>query len=92
MIYATANNNGNSNKDFVEAYTALTEAIKAQQDALTLLRQNVFHGRNYQTVENPTDKSHSDFKAYVMPMIGSLEMMQKTRDHLLDAIIETPTK
>ena len=78
--------------DAVLAFFGDPESRGAQQDALALLRQNVFHGRNYQTVENPTDKSHSDFKAYVMPMIGSLEMMQKTRDHLLDAIIETPPK
>ena len=47
-IGARPNMNGNSEKDFIEAYFAMTKAIRGVESASSKMHQNVLHGRNYQ--------------------------------------------
>jgi len=51
-INARPNLNGNTQEDFGEAYTALTDAMKAIDLASSKLNSNVLHGRNYQHLLN----------------------------------------
>jgi len=60
MINPTPNLNGNSAKDFTDAAVALSKALDAVNDALSNIRANVFHGRNYQTVRDAQVKSARD--------------------------------
>jgi hypothetical protein len=47
-LNARPHRNGNQHSDFVDAYKALTAAIDAVNEANSLIRCNVTHGRNYQ--------------------------------------------
>ena len=50
MISARPNLNGNTRRDFADAYKAVLNAIDAVKDAATEIAQNVTDGRNYQTL------------------------------------------
>jgi hypothetical protein len=47
-LNARPHSNGNQRSDFVDAYKALTAALDAVNEAHSLIRANVIHGRNYQ--------------------------------------------
>lgn len=53
MIHAKPQLNGNTVEHFTESFYALSAAEKAIEAALSSLRQNVFHGRNYQHIADP---------------------------------------
>ena len=47
-LNARPHSNGNLRIDFLDAYKALTAALDAVNEAHSLIRCNVTHGRNYQ--------------------------------------------
>lgn len=51
IINARPHINGNSDGDFFDAISAVSEAFDALEKALSKVRSNVTHGRNYQHLE-----------------------------------------
>lgn len=60
MIRAKPNANGNTVKEFTDAYMMLQEARKAIDAAATKLLCDVANGRNYQHLANPDDAIIAD--------------------------------
>lgn len=57
MINAKPNLNGNTERDFFDAALQLSKAVTQVEEALGNMRANVFHGRNYQHIEDWQEKS-----------------------------------
>lgn len=55
--------NGNSTQDFYLAYYALKDAERTVLQALQVLSSNVTHGRNYQHLEDATDRKIDETSA-----------------------------
>ena len=71
MIHARPNLNGNSVQDFMSAMDELEDSITNVEETLYKIRGGLFHGRNYQTVENPTESRQADLDQ-VDKLIGLL--------------------
>lgn len=71
MIHARPNLNGNSVADFKEHTDDLDRYVCYLSDTLCSIRAGLFHGRNYQTVDNPVDSRQADLNKVDM-LIGLL--------------------
>lgn len=56
-LNARPHRNGNQRSDFLDAYKALTAALDAVNEAHSLIRCNVTHGRNYQHLDADAQKA-----------------------------------
>ena len=54
-LHARLGSNGNSERDFIEAYMALANARTAIDEAARRLLCDVANGRNYQHLDDPDD-------------------------------------
>ncbi len=76
MIHARPNLNGNSVEDFKEHADDLDRYVCYLSDALCSVRVGLFHGRNYQTVDNPKESRQADLDK-IDKLIGLLHQCEK---------------
>ena len=60
MIHARPNSNGNTPQHFRRVAQHLVAVHNELENAIREANMNVFHGRNYQTVEDPDAKRQID--------------------------------
>ena len=73
FINARPNLNGNSVQDFMSATDKLEDNITTMEETLYEIRGTLFHGRNYQTVDDPVADRQDDLDK-VNKLIGLLEL------------------
>jgi hypothetical protein len=77
--------NGNTARDFEDAYVALTGAAYALEHAMRELSQNVLNGRNYQHLADADTHLIRDRRAIHAAMREALALIQSTAGAVGDA-------
>jgi hypothetical protein len=90
MISACPNINGNTRRDFADAYRALNDAIHAIQRASSEVFANVADGRNYQTLGPDRNDLHAADRARLRADFAkAAELLEGIANDIADAANNT---
>lgn len=85
MIHARPNLNGNTRRDFGDAYKALIEAQKAIKAARAAVMENVANGRNYQHLASADSAVISDRRRLHEDFDNALALLGAIGSDIADA-------